>query len=128
MIYYDVHAIICGYFTLLICNHFSRNSLSRKVVLQPEKRWVYSINPPFFLGLQPEKKAEFAEQFFKTTFLEKWLQIKRLCNTAHSLCPQLVSQAMSICCNGYKNHVSHLLSPTTIDGDSMNHNHMIYTL
>ena len=25
--------------SLLICNHFSR-----KVVLQPEKRWVYSIN------------------------------------------------------------------------------------
>ena len=45
---------------------------------QPEKRWVYSINPPFFQGLQPKKNPSFQKHFSRTTFLEKWLQNKRL--------------------------------------------------
>ena len=49
-------------------NHFSRTRkkiwVCRITFLQPEKRWTYSINPPFFWSitfLEPEKKSEFAE-------------------------------------------------------------------
>jgi hypothetical protein len=45
--------------SLLICKHFSR-----KVVLQPEKKVGLLYKPASFLGLQPEKKSEFAEPLF----------------------------------------------------------------
>ena len=55
---------------------------SRKVVDQ-EKRWLYTINPPF-LGWRKvvdlKKKNPSLQNYFpRTTFLEKWLQIK--CST-----------------------------------------------
>ena len=82
----------------LICNNFSRkvvlqNSdffsgqplfsnqkkirVCRTTFLQPEKIWIYSINPPFFLVnhfSRTRKKSKFEEPFFsnqisRTTFL-----------------------------------------------------------
>ena len=76
-------------FSHLICNHFSRKVVVEKwfckirvcttTFLQPGKRWFYSINPPFFLRLQPEKKIRVC----RTTFLPPSksllrVQIKRL--------------------------------------------------
>jgi hypothetical protein len=56
-----------------------------------KKRWVYALNPPFFEvgekwfcklgfwgGLQPEKNPSLQSHISRTTFLEKWSQIKRL--------------------------------------------------
>ena len=51
-----------GFFFLV--NHFSwtrkKNPSWRTTILQPEKRWIYSINPPFFL----------VNHFSRTRFLE----------------------------------------------------------
>ena len=65
----------------------SANSDFFFLVGDPKKRWVYTIKPPFFrleksgsanldffLGLQPSLQNHFS----RTTFLENWLQIKRL--------------------------------------------------
>ena len=52
----------------------SRN-LVREKWLTRKKRWFYTINPPFSRlekSGRPEKKI----RVFRTTFLEKWLQIK----------------------------------------------------
>ena len=91
--------------SLLICDHFSRKVVLEKwfcklgfffwstTFLQPEKRWIYGIKPPFFLVnhfsstrkkirvckttfLQPEKNPSLQNHFSRTTFLEKWLQNK----------------------------------------------------
>ena len=89
--------IYCSY-SLLICTLRSDFEGGRKVVLQPEKRWVYRIHPPIFLGLKPEKKSEFSKSLFsilkkirvyRTTFLPPSksllrVQIKRM-NVLHCL-------------------------------------------
>ena len=51
--------------------------------LQPEKRWIHGIKPPFFLVNHFSQtrflEPDFSNHFSRTTFLhflEKWLQIK----------------------------------------------------
>ena len=66
----------------VVVNHFSQTRkkiwVCRTTFLQPEKMWIYSINPPFFWSttfLEPEKKSKFEEPFFsnqisRTRFLK----------------------------------------------------------
>ena len=68
-------------------NHFSRTRkkiwVSTTTSLQPEKIWIYSINPPFFWSttfLDPDflkqiSRITFLKPLFYN-FLEKWLQNK----------------------------------------------------
>ena len=52
--------------SLLICSHFSR-----KVVLQPEESWDYSINPTLFGVSNQKKTSEFVEPLFYNHFSRK---------------------------------------------------------
>ena len=70
----------------LICNHFSRKVVLEKwfcklrfffwstTFLQPEKRWIYGIKPPFFLVNHFSRtrflKPDFLNHFSRTTFLQ----------------------------------------------------------
>ena len=65
----------------LFCNHFSRKVVLEKwfcklgfffwstTFLQPEKRWIYGIKPPFF-----SDQLLFSNQISRTTFLEPLFQ------------------------------------------------------
>jgi hypothetical protein len=52
---------VCIIFSLLICTPRNDFEGGRKVILQPGKKWGYTINPTLFQGLQ---KSEFAEPLF----------------------------------------------------------------
>ena len=49
-------------------------------MVDQKKRWFYTINPHIFKleksGWPEEKNPSLQKHFSKTTFLEKWLQIK----------------------------------------------------